>query len=72
MEIQQLIGTRIKQLRAEKNMSQEELALISGLNQSYLSGVETGKRNVSILNIARIAQALNVSIYQFFNHNTFD
>lgn len=55
-----MIAKNIRRLRAERGLSQESLALDSGINRSYLSGVECADRNVSIDNIARIAKALKI------------
>lgn len=52
-------GKHIKSLRLERNLSQEELAALCGLDRTYVSGIERGLRNVSIVNIFRIAEALN-------------
>ena len=58
--LRDLIAKNIRKLRAERNISQESLAHDSGINRSYLSGVECAERNISIDNVARIAKALNV------------
>ena len=63
----QLFGLRIKQLRLSKNISQEELGALSNLDRTYISGIERGKRNVSLLNIIKIADALNVHPSELFN-----
>lgn len=51
-------GLRLALLRKERGWSQERLALESGLARSYLGGVERGQRNVALLNILRLARAL--------------
>lgn len=56
-----LFGQRLAELRKAKGFSQEGLALESGLARSYLGGVERGTRNISLLNIHRLARALGVS-----------
>ena len=56
-----LFGLRLAEIRKTKGLSQENLALTSGLARSYLGGVERGQRNIALLNIYRLAQALNVS-----------
>ena len=55
-----LFGRRLAYLRKQKGMSQEMLALESGLARSYLGGVERGDRNIALLNICRLADALSV------------
>ncbi len=53
-------GQRIKELRRLKNMSQEDLAYRAGLDRTYISSIERGKRNVSLKNIIKVADALGV------------
>ena len=65
------IGSRIKELREQKNLSQKDLSFISDLDRSYIASVESGSRNISIVNIERIAHALNVSISDFFKSPEF-
>ncbi|MGN8550365.1 helix-turn-helix domain-containing protein [Bradyrhizobium elkanii] len=54
----------MRRLRAARGLSQEALALESGINRTYLSGVERSERNVSIDNVARIAKGLNVEPWE--------
>lgn len=54
-------GLRVRDARKTKGLSQEELADLCGLDRSYVGGVERGERNVSLKNIARIANALNLT-----------
>ena len=54
------LAKNMRRFRAARGLSQEALALESGINRTYLSGVERSERNVSIDNIARIAKGLNV------------
>jgi transcriptional regulator with XRE-family HTH domain len=54
-------GDALRELRAERGVSQETVALEAGLNRGYYSGVERGVRNVSLTNIVKIARALGVS-----------
>ncbi len=60
------IGKRIKELREYRGYSQESFANVCGLNRTYISGIESGKRNVSIENIERIANGLEVDIAELF------
>ena len=66
------VGLRIKELRSPLGMSQEAFAYSIEMSRTYFAEVETGKRNVSIENIARIATGLNVSLREFFNAELFD
>ena len=65
------VGLRIKELRAELGMSQEAFAYSIEMSRTYFAEVETGKRNVSIVNIDRIARGLGVSLKEFFNSDLF-
>lgn len=56
-----LFGLRLAEVRKAKGLSQERLALESGLARSYLGGVERGQRNIALLNIYRLAQTLGVT-----------
>ena len=62
--ITEQIGTRIRELRKEKSISQEKLALKAELDRTYLAGVELGKRNPSVKSLQRILQALDISFEQ--------
>lgn len=54
-------GERIRELRIKKGLSQEQLAELSGLHRTYISSLELGKRNVSLINIYVLAKALGVT-----------
>jgi transcriptional regulator with XRE-family HTH domain len=60
-------GARIRQLREARGLSQEAFADKCGLDRTYISGIERGKRNVSLLNISVLAKALGVPPSQLFN-----
>ncbi len=66
-QIQRHFGDRIRELRRQKGLSQENLALASGLDRTYIGGVERGERNISLINIHVIAAALNVSAKDLFS-----
>lgn len=72
MDIRSEIGNRIKELREERQMSQKDLAYTSDLDRSYIASVESGQRNVSIVNIEKIASALRVTLKTFFNNERFN
>jgi len=71
VEIKTKIGTRIKELRETAKMSQKDLAYNSDLDRSYIASVENGKRNISIVNIEKIASALSVSLSVFFDSDLY-
>jgi transcriptional regulator with XRE-family HTH domain len=60
-------GQRVRELRIRKDLSQEGLAAICDLDRSYVGGVERGERNVSLLNIRKLADALSISPREFFD-----
>lgn len=53
-------------------MSQKDLAYTADLDRSYIASVENGQRNISIVNIEKIAKALGVTLKEFFNDIEFD
>lgn len=59
-------GKAVRKLRMKKNISQEDFADMCGLHRTYISHVELGKRNLSLENIEKIAQALDMSLAEFF------
>ena len=72
MDVKTKIGQRIKQLRETADMSQKDLAYTADLDRSYIASVENGQRNISIVNIEKIAKALGVTLKEFFNDIEFD
>lgn len=68
MDIQQALGLRIQQLRKANGMSQEKFALFIDMDRTYLASVEAGKRNISIVNIKKIADGLNISLSSLFDN----
>lgn len=65
--ITEVVGNRIRTLRTEQGYSQEKLALKAGIDRTYLAGVESGKRNISIRNLEKIVVALDISFEKFFS-----
>lgn len=59
-------GKRIKTLRSEHKISQEKLAEISGFHRTYIGMIERGERNISLINIKKLADVFNLSIVQLF------
>lgn len=64
--ILKLIGSKIRDLRKEKGLSQEQLGEIAGFHFSYIGGIERAEKNISVLNLAKIASALDTDIYELF------
>jgi transcriptional regulator with XRE-family HTH domain len=60
MDIRQQVGDNVRQIRKERGWSQEDLAFESGLDRTYISGVERGVRNPTVLVLHELAQALKV------------
>ena len=59
-------GNRIKELRKNKNISQEDLATLSGLHRTYIGMIERGEKNITLKNIEKIALAFNIEISELF------
>jgi transcriptional regulator with XRE-family HTH domain len=62
MDVRVRVGLNLQRLRREKGLSQEELADLAQIHQTYLSGVERGKRNPTVTVLQRIAEALGQDI----------
>lgn len=72
MNVKFKIGQRIKKLREAADKSQKDLSYIADLDRSYIASVENGQRNISIINIEKIAKALGVTLKEFFDDIEFD
>lgn len=60
LEVRQAFGARVREIRLSKDITQEGLALLCGLDRSYLGQVERGERNITLENIHRLALGLEV------------
>ena len=65
-DIKKLFGSNVKKYRLQKGISQEKLADISGLHRTYISDVERGIRSISLDNIKKIANALEIEEFKLF------
>ena len=66
MSVKEEFGNRIKELRQAQNLSQEKFALQIDMDRTYFASVESGKRNISIRNINKIAEGLGISLEELF------
>ena len=67
MKKRNLVGESIRRLRIEENLTQEELALRSGLSQGYINQLENGKRKFAQKSLELISKALSIPIMEFFS-----
>jgi transcriptional regulator with XRE-family HTH domain len=61
MDMRKLVGRNVKRIRQDRGLTQEELAERSGFSQQYISGLEQGRRNPTVVSIYELANALGVS-----------
>ncbi|OGH29774.1 MAG: transcriptional regulator [Candidatus Levybacteria bacterium RIFCSPLOWO2_01_FULL_37_26] len=61
VDIKKKFGQKLREIRKQKKLSQEDLSFKAGLHRTYISDIERGSRNVSLENIEKIAKALGVS-----------
>jgi transcriptional regulator with XRE-family HTH domain len=62
MDMRKLVGRNLRRLREEKGLTQEAFADVVGFSQQYLSGLENGKRNPTVITLYEIAKALGASV----------
>jgi transcriptional regulator with XRE-family HTH domain len=61
MDMRRLVGQNVRRIRLKRGLTQEQFAEISGFSQQYLSGLEKGKRNPTVVTVFELASALGVS-----------
>lgn len=64
--ITEKFGQRIREIRMKLGISQEKFALSIGMDRSYYASVENGRRNISLINIEKIANGLKISLGELF------
>ncbi|MBA3885982.1 MAG: helix-turn-helix transcriptional regulator [Acidobacteria bacterium] len=62
-------GFTVRRLRKARGLSPEELGFAAGLDRSYVGGIERGERNVSLVNLERLAKALSLSLTEMFREH---
>ncbi|WP_416797703.1 helix-turn-helix domain-containing protein [Ciceribacter azotifigens] len=62
MDIRAVVGLNVLRIRRERSLSQEDLSLQAGVTRAYLSGLEAGRRNPTIVSLSKIANALGVTV----------
>lgn len=69
MDITQLFGEKVRSVRKEQQLSQDELADKCGLHRTYIGAVERGERNITLINAEKIANALQVSLSELVSRD---
>ncbi|MGB3740110.1 MAG: helix-turn-helix transcriptional regulator [Pontixanthobacter sp.] len=64
MDVRQVFGTNVRRLRLEKGLSQEEFGFFAGIDRTYVSGVERGLRNPSLVLAEKFANGLGVELFE--------
>jgi transcriptional regulator with XRE-family HTH domain len=72
MDIRKKIGLRIKEYRTNLKLTQEALAFKAEIDKTYVNEVENGKRNISVVNLEKIIDALETTIRDFFGSDAFN
>ena len=67
-EILKKFGSKVRKLRLDKNLSQEELAHKASLHRTYIGMIERGEKNITLLNIEKIANSLEINTYELFQN----
>lgn len=67
MDINELVGKRITQLRKKKKLSQQKFAYEADIERSYLTHIEKGRKNISLSTLEKITTALNITLQDFFD-----
>lgn len=70
-DIRLRVGARIKELRNNLKISQEQLSFKADLDRTYINSVEAGRRNISVVALEKIIKALGTDVTSFFNDESF-
>lgn len=66
MDIIKVFGSNVRQYRMQRNLSQEKFAELCGLHRTYISDIECFRRSISLDNIQKIADVLEIDTYKLF------
>lgn len=72
MDMRRLVGTNVRRLRLARELTQERFAELSGLSQQYISDLERGRRNPTVVTLHEIATALDVQPVDLLSPNSTD
>lgn len=67
-DILMLVGEKIREIRKERGLTQEQLGEMADFTHSYIGRIERGQKNISLQNLDRIASVLNVPVYRLFDY----
>jgi transcriptional regulator with XRE-family HTH domain len=70
-ELSKLIGIKIRDLRHQKDITQEALAYMADVDRTYMNGIENGRRNISIVVLNKLVKAFGISLGEFFMDERF-
>jgi transcriptional regulator with XRE-family HTH domain len=70
MDMRRLLGRNVLRIRKSKNLTQEELAEMSGFSQQYISGLEKGQRNPTVVTVYELSLALGVNYIELLKPDT--
>ncbi|WP_422132790.1 helix-turn-helix domain-containing protein [Endozoicomonas sp. ALD040] len=65
--VQKEFGNRLREIRQEQLLTQEELAHMAGLNRTYIGDIERGEKNITLVSMSRLAKALGIKIRDLFD-----
>ena len=66
-KVQKAFGSRLRELRQEQCLTQEELAHLAGLNRTYIGDIERGEKNITLESMDKLARALSIRLRDFFD-----
>ena len=66
-KILKFFGERVRELRTQKNLSQEQLANLADVHRTYIGMIERAEKNITLINIEKITKALDIELKEFFN-----